>query len=77
MEQVVEMFGSYLGRAIERGEIDPPVGLDVLIPVIMAMVHGMALNDLPSQGVPLDKLERVFRATAEGMLRPTGKSRSS
>ncbi len=34
----------------------------------------MALNDLPSLGVSLDKLEILARASIEGMLRPTNKS---
>ena len=75
MEQVAEMFGAYLGGALERGEIDPPVGLDVVLPVMLSIAHGLALNDLPAKGVPLEKLEILLRATAEGMLRPTGKRR--
>jgi TetR/AcrR family transcriptional repressor of uid operon len=71
MEQVMNMFATYLGGAKARGEIDPPVELDVLLPTLMAIAHGMALNDLPSQGVPLEKLEILVRASVEGMLRPT------
>ena len=63
-------FGAYLGEAQERGEIDPPVELDVVLPVMMSIAHGMALNDLPARGVPLEKLEILFRAIAGGMLRP-------
>jgi TetR/AcrR family transcriptional repressor of uid operon len=74
MEQVQEMLQGYLGRAIERGEIDPVVDLNVLLPSLMAIAHGMALNDLPSLGIPFEKLEIVLRATIEGLLRPTGKS---
>lgn len=76
MQQVIDMLGGYLGRAIERGEIDPPVSLDVLLPVLMAIVHGMAINDLPAQGVPLDKIETLARASLTGMLRPTGRKHS-
>ena len=74
MERVLDVFRGYLGGAIERGEIDPPVDLETLLHTIMAMVHGMALNDLPSQGVSFDKLEILARASLEGMLRPTNKS---
>ena len=74
MERVLVVFRGYLGGAIERGEIDPPVDLETLLHTIMAMVHGMALNDLPSQGVSFDKLEILARASLEGMLRPTNKS---
>ena len=73
MEQVAGMFGAYLGEALERDEIDPPVGLDVVLPVMMSIAHGMALNDLPARGVPFDQLEILLRAIAEGMLRPTAK----
>jgi len=74
MEQVQEMFHGYLARAIERGEIDPPVGLDALVPSLMAIAHGMALNDLPRRGIPFDQLEILVRATVEGLLRPTTKT---
>lgn len=76
MQQVMDMLGGYLNRAIERGEIDPPVPLDVLLPVLMAIVHGMAINDLPAQGVPFDKIETLARASLTGMLRPTGRKQS-
>jgi TetR/AcrR family transcriptional repressor of uid operon len=74
MEEVQEMFQGYLAHAIERGEINPVVGLDALLPAMMAIAHGMALNDLPSRGIPVEKLETVVRATVEGLLRPTGKT---
>lgn len=77
MELVQEMFHGYLARAVERGEINPVVELNVLLPTVMAFAHGMVLNDLPSLGVPFEKLEIVLRATVEGLLRPTGKSTAS
>jgi AcrR family transcriptional regulator len=73
MEQVQAMFRDYIGAALERGEIDPVAELDVLVPTLMAIVHGMALNDLPSLGIPYEKLEALARGSLEGMLRPTGK----
>ena len=71
MMQVQDMFRGYLGRAKARGEIDPPVELEVLLPALMAIAHGMAMSDLPSQGVPLAQLEVLVRASVVGMLRPT------
>ncbi|PSJ65786.1 hypothetical protein C7I84_01300 [Mesorhizobium ephedrae] len=71
MLQVQEMFMNYLGAAKARGEIDPPVELEVLLPTLMSIAHGMALNDLPGMGVPFDKLEIIIRAMVVGMLRPT------
>jgi AcrR family transcriptional regulator len=76
MEQVFEVFRGYIGGGIERGEIDPPVDIETLLHTMMAIVHGMALNDLPRLGVSLDKLEILCRASIEGMLRPTNKSRA-
>lgn len=76
-ENVQELFRGYLAGAIERGEIDPVVGLDALLPTLMAIAHGLALNDLPSLGVPFDKLEIMVRATVEGLLRPTCRSPSA
>jgi hypothetical protein len=36
----------------------------------------MALNDLPSQGIPLEEIEKAARASIAGLLRPTGKPAS-
>lgn len=74
MEQVQAMFRDYIGAAWRRGEIDPVVELDILVPALMAIVHGMALNDLPSLDIPFERLEVLVRASLEGMLRPTGKA---
>lgn len=73
VEQVQAMFRGYLDGGEQRGEIDPPVELDIVVPVLMAIAHGMALNDLPARGVPLEKLETLVRAIVAGVLRPTGK----
>lgn len=73
-QAVEEIIRGYLAGGIERGEIDPVAELDVLLPSMMAIAHGMALNDLPSFGIPFEKLEPVVRATVEGLLRPTGRS---
>lgn len=75
MLQVQAMFADYIGNAVKRGEIDPPVELEVLLPTLMAVAHGMALNDLPAMGVPFDKLEVIIRAMVVGMLRPRGAGR--
>ncbi|THF59796.1 TetR/AcrR family transcriptional regulator [Ollibium composti] len=72
VEQVQAMFRAYLGEAMDRGEIDPAVELDVVVPTLLAIINGMALNDLPARGVPLEKLETLVRATLIGILRPTG-----
>jgi TetR/AcrR family transcriptional repressor of uid operon len=74
MAEVQAMFATYIGGAVGRGEIDPPVGLDVLLPTLMSIAHGMALNDLPAMRVPLEELEVLIRAMVVGMLRPTGRA---
>ncbi|MBA3446424.1 MAG: TetR/AcrR family transcriptional regulator [Pseudaminobacter sp.] len=69
--EVAAMIEPLLASAIARGEINPPVDLRTLMAVLMSVGEGMALNDLPARGVPLDKLETALRAMVEGMLRPT------
>lgn len=69
--EVAAMIEPLLADAIIRGEINPPVELPILMAVLMSVGEGMAINDLPARGVPLDKLETILRAMIEGMLRPT------
>jgi TetR/AcrR family transcriptional repressor of uid operon len=73
MQEVQGKFREYIGGAWARGEIDPPVELDVLLPTLMAVAHGMALNDLLSMGISEEKLETLLRAMVVGMLRPTAR----
>jgi TetR/AcrR family transcriptional regulator, repressor for uid operon len=68
--EVAAMIEPLLADAIARGEINPPVELPVLMAVLMSVGEGMAINDLPARGVPLDKLEIALRAMITGMLRP-------
>ena len=56
--------------SLDRGEIDPVVELDCLLPMIMAIGQGLAITDLPGAGVPYDRIEIMLRATTEAMLRP-------
>jgi TetR/AcrR family transcriptional repressor of uid operon len=72
--EVAQMFVPLLAGAIERGEIDPPVELPTLMAVIMSVGEGIAINDLPARGIPLDQLRAALRAMVVGMLRPTGKA---
>jgi len=69
-QQVADMIAPVLKSAIDRGEIDPPVDLNTLMAVVMSIGEGMAINDLPARGVPIDKLEAALRAMIVGMLRP-------
>ncbi|MBU2146082.1 MAG: hypothetical protein KKD02_07030, partial [Alphaproteobacteria bacterium] len=60
----------YLRGALERGEIDPVVELEALLPMILAIGQGLAIADLPNQGVSFDKVETMLRAATVAMLRP-------
>ena len=62
--------------AVERGEIDPPVDLQTLMAVLLSVGEGIAINDLPARGIPLDQIEAALRAMLVGMLRPTDKGAS-
>ena len=70
-QEVAEMIVPLLVSGIERGEIDPVVDLQTLMAVLMSVGEGMAINDLPSRGIPLEKLRIALRAMLVGMLRPT------
>ena len=70
MGEVQQAFRDYLQGAIDRGEIAPCVELDAMLPMITAIGEGLAINDLPAMGVPLDRIERLMRVTVEAMLRP-------
>lgn len=72
--EVQQNFRCYLQRAIDKGEIDPCVELDHMLPMIVAIGEGLAINDLPAQGVPLDRIEMLLRRTTEAMLRPVKRS---
>ncbi len=70
MDAVTGAFGRYLQGAIDRGEIDPAVGLDQLMPMIAAIGEGLAINDLPGNGVSSESIEIMIRVTVEAILRP-------
>jgi TetR/AcrR family transcriptional regulator, repressor for uid operon len=70
MEDVENGFGDYLRRAVERGEIDPCVKLDSLLPIFMSIGEGMAINDLPARGIPPEDIETALRALTTALLRP-------
>jgi AcrR family transcriptional regulator len=71
MDDVLDLFREYLGCAVARGDIDPLVDVGSLLHTMMSMVHGLALNDLPTRGVPYEKIELLIRSTVEALLRPT------
>jgi hypothetical protein len=39
--------------------------------ILMSVGEGIAINDLPARGIPLDQIEKAMRAMLTGMLRPT------
>jgi TetR/AcrR family transcriptional repressor of uid operon len=71
MGEVRETFRNHLSAAAERGDIDPKVELEALMAMIMAIGEGLCTNDLPGLGVPYDRIEKMLRAMAEALLRPT------
>jgi AcrR family transcriptional regulator len=77
MRDVDSSFRAFLRAAIDRGEIAPCAELDTIMPVMMAFGEGLAINDLPARGVPLDRLEVVLRTIIEAVLRPTRRTASS
>ena len=70
MGEVHQKFFDYLQGAVDRGDIDPVVELDALVPMILAIGQGLAISDLPSHGVPFEKIETMLRTTTVAMLRP-------
>jgi AcrR family transcriptional regulator len=72
-QEIAGMIAPLIQGAIERGEIDPPVDLQTLMAVLMSVGEGIAINDLPARGIPLEQIEAAMRAMLVGMLRPTGK----
>lgn len=72
MEEVEDGIGGYLAAAVARGEIEPCVDLKELMPMLMAIGEGIAMNDPIAKGVPEMSIQTVLRAIITGMLRPTG-----
>ena len=72
-QEIAGMIAPLVQGAIERGEINPAVDLQTLLAILMSVGEGIAINDLPSRGIPLEQIETAMRAMLVGMLRPTGK----
>ncbi len=70
MEDVATRFQQRLANAETKGEIQPVVPIGKLMPMLMAIGEGMAMNDLPSQGISSAEIETVLRAALAAMLRP-------
>ena len=74
MGQIENMFRDHLGAAIDRGAIDPVVGLEALLPTILSICEGLAINDLIGAGVSAEDLETIIRTSTVALLRPTDPS---
>lgn len=72
-QEIAVMIGALVNGAIERGEINPAVSVPTLMAILMSIGEGIAINDLPERGIPLDEIEKALRAMLVGMLRPTDK----
>ena len=44
------------------------------MPMVIAIGEGLAINDLPAQGVTFESIEKLMRVTVEAMLRPRRKT---
>lgn len=72
-KEIAGMIVPLVKGAIERGEINPAVDVQTLMAVLMSVGEGIAINDLPARGVPIEQIETAIRAMLVGMLRPTKK----
>jgi AcrR family transcriptional regulator len=70
MCDATNVIGKSMQEALDRGEIDPVLPLDVLLPVMMAMGHGLVTHDLPRKGISTAAMEPAVRAMIIGLLRP-------
>jgi TetR/AcrR family transcriptional regulator, repressor for uid operon len=68
--QFIEAFANFIETATSQGLINPVVGNDVLIPVMMAVGEGIIFSNLPEQGVDAERLEPMLRHLTESFLRP-------
>lgn len=71
--EISDMFQAYFRLAMERGEIDPCVEIEALLPALMAIGEGFAMNDLPALGVPWDRIETIVRTMIVALLRPVSR----
>jgi len=72
-QEIAVMIAALVNGATERGEINPTVSLPTLMAILMSIGEGIAINDLPGRGIPLEEIEKALRAMLVGMLRPTDK----
>lgn len=72
MAEVLDVIAAALNAALKRGEINPILPLDQLLPITMAMCDGLVTSDLPKAGISIESMEPAVRALIIAMLRPTG-----
>ena len=70
MCEPTEVIGIALQTALDRGEINPVVPLQQLVPIMMAMGHGLVTEDLPKQGISIEAMQPAVRAMIVSLLRP-------
>lgn len=70
MGTTARMFRERLDAAAADGEIDPAVPLQELIPLMMATADGIAMSNLPAQGVSWGAIETTMRTMTDALLRP-------
>ena len=71
MGEVEKLFYGYSENGVERGEIDPVVDLETLLPALMAIAHGMARQRSAVAGRPVRKARGLSCApSVDGLLAP-------
>jgi TetR/AcrR family transcriptional regulator, repressor for uid operon len=68
--QIMHAFHAFLSYGVSRGEIDPILGIDAIVPMILAIGEGIIMGDLAEKGVSDQQIEIALRAILQAVLRP-------
>ncbi len=68
--QIMQAFHAFLSYGVSRGEIDPILELDAIVPMILAIGEGIIMGDLAEKGVTDEQIEVALRAILQSVLRP-------
>jgi TetR/AcrR family transcriptional regulator, repressor for uid operon len=69
--QLTGAFREFLSYGVARGEIDPILDIESIVPLILAIGEGIIMGNLGEKGVSLEKIEISMRAILKAVLRPT------
>jgi TetR/AcrR family transcriptional regulator, repressor for uid operon len=68
--QITQAFHAFLSYGVARGEINPIMEIDVIVPMILAIGEGIIMGDLAEKGVSIEKIETALHAILKAVLRP-------